>query len=59
MKMALESLVLLTVTLGWGCCWAVPWNNRGVFPAVLVGTVVKQTRNNWVSVLIALVWMGL
>lgn len=32
---------------------------RDVFPAVLVGTVTKQTRNDWESVLIALVWMGL
>lgn len=53
------SLVLLTVTLGWGCCWVVPWKNKDVFPAVHVGTVIKLTRNNWESVLIALVWMGL
>lgn len=48
--MALESLVLLVVVLGWGCCCVVSWNNRVVFPAVLIGTVTKQTRNKWVSI---------
>lgn len=48
--MALESLVLLIVVLGWECCCVVSWNNRFVFPAVLIGTPINQTRNKWVSI---------